>query len=1176
MTTSPLHYVVAFAMTVSGFSAHAQTFSDKQAYTIKSVNGLAVDNQGSLNSETNMSLAKTTAKKPSQAWQFVHKGGNIYSIINLESGQALDNANGNNEQPVIQYSYDPGNANQQWIVKNAGNGRFTITCLASNLRLAYRDEAQPGEPLFQLKPANTSRQQWVIEKSAATASRLIARTSSSNYWENPSITGINKEPAHSTFTPFANIDEIKKDPTFTRPWVDTNSSRTASLNGKWKFHWSASPDNRPKDFYKPSYKVNGWDEITVPSNWEMLGYGTPIYTNVTYPILNNPPFIQAQSHYTVEKEPNAVGSYRREFTIPKDWSDKEIYLHFDGVYSAFFVWVNGKQVGYSQNSCNDARFDITKYVKTGKNTVAVEVYRWCDGSYLEDQDMFRLSGIYRSVRLVATPKVHLADIALSSTFAADYSQATLGISALVERVGNAASASVRATLLDPNGKEVGKASQDITGKGSLSISVNKPALWNAETPNLYTLLVEVLDAKGNVTEATALKHGFRNIEIKNNKLYINGMLTLLKGANRHETHPKYGKAVPVESIEQDVLMFKQYNLNTIRTSHYPNDPRSYALFDYYGLYVIDEANQECHGNHSLSNNPAWEKAYVDRAVSMVERDKNHPSVIIWSLGNESGHGCNIFAERDAVKALDPRPVHYEGQNEAADIDSSMYPSIEGMTQTDQNGNQKPYILCEYAHAMGNAIGNLEEYWDYIEYHSKRMIGGCIWDWVDQSLNMPGEPDNRVYYGGSFGDVPNDQDFCCNGIVTSDRKVTPKLLEVKKVYQYITLDFNAASRSVSLHNRYTALNLNSMTLRYTVLCDGEAVASGEMPLPECAPTKHCTVALPLPDLNNDGEYLINLEVALANDCLWAKKGHVVASHQAVLREGNHSMPAYSTNVKTPITIHSEMNSRLCINAGATKIAFSLTDGNISSMRHNGKEIFHALSGPQFNWYRSISNDRRDWQNTTSRLTEFSHDIAADGLTATVTADFTHTIGTDIEVKQHTVYTIYADGVIDVATQFDTPKQSVVPRLALQCMLSPRLENIEWYGRGPIENYQDRKNAAFIGKYASTVDQMREHYARSQSMGERTDTRWLCFRDSDGNGIKIVADGSIDFSALHYTDRDLWNVLYDHDLDAVKRNEVVLNLDCQQRGIGNASCGPGPRPRYEIAQGTHSFKFRIIAF
>ena len=453
-----------------------------------------------------------------------------------------------------------------------------------------------------------------------------------------------------------------------------------------------------------------------------------------------------------------------------------------------------------------------------------------------------------------------------------------------------------------------------------------------------------------------------------------------------------------------------------------------------------------------------------------------------------------------------------------------------------------------------------------------MIGGCIWDWVDQSLNMPGEPENRLYYGGSFGDQPNDQDFCCNGIVTSDRSVTPKLLEVKKVYQYITATLDREKRAVVLHNRYIATNLKGMTLQYTVLRGGKEVLSGSKTLPDCAPTKQCTVGIDLPDTTDDGEYLLNVSILLGEDCLWATKGHCVASEQMPLNQVDLALAAYKANATAPITIHDEMNRRLCINAGNAKIAFSRSEGTIISLRYNGFETTHALHGPRFQWYRSIPNDRREWVPTLTRLEGFSHSLSAKGDTAIVTAKFAHGIGKH-EITEATTYTIYADGTIDVATQFVTQSDNVVPRLALQWMLSPELENVAWYGRGPIENYNDRKNAAFLGVYSSTATDMREHYARAQSMGTRTDARWITLTNANGKGIKIDADGTISFSALHYTDRDLWEALYDHDLDAIRRSEVVLTLDCRQRGLGNASCGPGPREKYEIKAGTHAFRFRI---
>ena len=772
-------------------SITAQTIDPSQVYEIHTLNGLAIDNQENVDTGSKIFISKRIPGKESQVWQFLPVEKDIYCIVSPLSQQAIDNGgSGAIERSVLQWSSDSNNSNQRWRVEKQANGHYTFTSLASGYNLGFPDAGLVGEPIFQLKPdVSQINQQWILVKSSVKVKADPLKTSSKNDWENQHVIGINKEDGHSTFIPYASIEEMKADPAYQYPWKRTHSSRYLLLNGNWKFNWAKQPKDRPKDFYKTNYDASTWSVIPVPSNWEMHGYGTPIYTNITYPFRNNPPFIQGQRGYTVEKdEPNAVGSYRHEFILPANWTDKEVFIHFDGVYSAMYLWVNGKKVGYSQGANNDARFNITRYVCPGKNLLAVEVYRWSDGSYLEDQDMFRLSGIHRDVYLVATPKVQLRDLHLTSVLSPRYDKAELNVKSQIRNYGKTlVNASVRISLLDGSGKQL---RQFTTPTGTLpagkEVTVNSrgtirdPKLWSAETPYLYTVNVELLDEQGRVTEATSQQYGFRRIEIRNNKVYINGMLTLFKGANRHDIHPQYGKAIPVESMIEDILLFKRHNLNTIRTSHYPNDPKMYALYDYYGLYVMDEADQECHGNMSLTDNPTWESAFVDRAVRMVQRDKNHPSVIFWSLGNESGGGCNITAEYNAVQAIDDRPIHYEGMNDQADIDSRMYPSIESMIEQDRLPRNKPYFLCEYAHAMGNAVGNLEEYWDYIEYHSNRMIGGCIWDWADQALNKPGEAKDRLFFGGSFGDTPNDNDFCCNGLVTADRRVTPKLLEVKKV------------------------------------------------------------------------------------------------------------------------------------------------------------------------------------------------------------------------------------------------------------------------------------------------------------------------------------------------------------------------------------------------------------
>ncbi len=1184
---------------LSGLPLFAEAIKPDQNYTIRCASGLAIDNQNSFSPGSKLCLSKPSDQKESQVWRFMPAADGLYCIMSPLALMGIDNGGAPKEGEIaIQWSLDPTNRNQLWRVVENPDGTFTISGADTGLALSTTDAPQFGEPVIQTTASASTPQKWTLVKSDLKVEVEAPKTKSSNDWENQHIIGINKEPGFATFIPFASAEEMKADPYYEHPWQRTRSSRYILLNGNWKFNWVKAPEERPKDFYKPSYNVEKWAEIPVPSNWEMHGYGTPIYTNITYPFRNNPPFIQGQPGYTVCEEPNAVGSYRRDFTIPADWKDKEVFITFEGCYSAMYLWINGHKVGYSQGSTNDARFDITKYVHPGRNTVAVEVYRWSDGSYLEDQDMFRLSGIHRDVYLTATPKIGLRDIHLSSTLSPRYDRAMLNVAADVRNHGNiSGTVSMRASVCDNEGHTLRTfTSSPASVKKNETVilecggSLRDPLLWSAESPNLYTVDVEILDDKGNVVEATTQKYGFRNIEIRNNKVYINGMLTFFKGANHHDTHPRFGKAVPVETMIEDVELFKRYNLNTIRTSHYPKDPKMYALFDYYGLYTMDEADQECHGNSSLTDNPEWREAFVDRAVRMVERDKNHPSIIFWSLGNESGGGCNAVAEYEAVKAIDDsRIIHYEGMNSIADIDSRMYPSLESMEETDRNGNQKPFFLCEYDHAMGNSIGNLDQYWDYIQNHSDRMIGGCIWDWVDQGLNKPGEPDTNYYFGGSFGDVPNDNDFCCNGIVTPDRAITPKLLEVKNVYQYIRFRLNDPN-SVSLQNDYTVHNLTDFNLRYVIERNGDMIRTETFGLPDCKPTENRTILIPMERYLTDptAEYFINLEVLTKEASPWAEAGHVVASAQLPLVS---IMPATASTAKTASTassaketpaslgndgmISSSENDRnVSFSGNGWSVAFSKATGLPVSLIYGGKEMLKGDDALAFYGYRSISNEPRDWMEHTHSLKNFSWKPAADGHSVELTAERLSKAGND-EVVHTIAYTLLPDGSIDVKVDFTTGSAFSLPRLGLQTMLNESLENVKWFGRGPIENYPDRNAAAFVGKYASTVDAMRENYVRSQSMGCRTETRWLTLADQTGQGVKITAlDRPFDFTVLHFTDRDLWDAKYGHDLDKVRRPEVVLNLDCSTRGLGSASCGPGPRPEFIISpDSAYTYAFRI---
>lgn len=1152
-------------------------------YELRTTRGLVIDNQDSSDPSSQLFISKPVEDRPSQVWQFVQTGEDTYCIINPLYNMGIDNSgSGSVECSVIQWTGDPTNGNQQWKATRLDNGNYVFTNVVTGYNLGFAGAGLVGEPVAHLKPdASRENQQWEVVRSDLKVTLEPFKTSSDNDWENEKIIGINKEPGHATMIPYANLTEMTGDPAYRRPWERTNSSRYMLLNGKWKFNWVKSPEERPTDFYKTNYNVSSWDEITVPSNWEMEGYGTPIYTNITYPFRNNPPFIQGQRGYTILEEPNAVGSYRRDFTLPEDWKNKEIFIHFDGVYSAFYLWVNGKKVGYSQGANNDARFDITKYVHPGKNTVAVEVYRWSDGSYLEDQDMFRLSGIHRDVYLVATPKVNLRDIYLTSDINDTFDNAVLNVTGKIKNNGNkTAKGTLRVSLLNDEGKCIGSFNEPVGPvaagaevKAGGKINVEHPELWTAETPNLYTVDFELLDENGNVTEATTQQYGFRKIEVRDNKVYINGQRTLFKGANRHDTHPQYGKAVPVESMIEDILLFKRNNLNTVRTSHYPNDPKMYALYDFYGLYVMDEADRETHGNMSISDNPSWQDAYVDRTVRMVERDKNHPSVIFWSLGNESGGGCNVVAEYEAAKAIDDRLIHYEGMNDQADMDSRMYPSIESMIAQDQQDRDKPFFLCEYAHAMGNAIGNLEEYWDYIENHSNRMIGGCIWDWVDQGLNMQGRPENEFYFGGSFGDYPNDGTFCINGIVTPDRRETPKLAEVKKVYQYVTISMPTPD-SISLKNRYIALNLDEFELKCILYNNGSEMASATLRIPSTPPGETCALRLPF-DISKipEGEKFVNFELKLLKATNWADAGHVVATEQIALNEIKNAPATIDPATVDPIKTITEARRYLRMGNNNFRASFDMKTGRLIGLSYGDREIINHLSGPEFNWYRTIDNDPRVWKDAPITLSDFEWEQSADGKTVVVTTSLESTIG-ETKVPHTIKYTIHGNGAVDIDASFTPSEESDLPRLALQTLLNPALENLEWYGRGPIENYQDRKNAAYVGRYKSTVDNMREYYVHAQSMGGRTDTRWLTLTDEDGKGIRITPEGTIDFTALHYTDPELSEIRYGHDLQNIYRPEIVLNLDCVTRGIGNGSCGPGPRPKYMIEGGKeYRYAFRI---
>ena len=1177
----------------------AQDFDPKQGYRLEIGDGLALDNQNGT-----ITFSPVNKKSQTQVWNIVKSARDGYWCFYSPNAEvALDNGNhGTDEGEVLSWELSPRNPNQQWLIEASpltspkGEGTAVVlTCAAGGLKLGYNDNCQPGGHVWQMKATNSSEYvQWRLVKTNLKVEGKGTLTKSKNDWENETIFGINKEPGRATMLLYASEKEMKGDAAYKKPWLWPNSSLRVMLNGQWQFNWVPKPEDRPADFYKTSFDASSWKTIPVPSCWEMQGYGTPIYTNVTYPIKNQPPFIRGQEGYTVMNEPNAVGSYRRTITVPAGWDGREIYLHFNGIYSAAYVWVNGQKVGYTQGPNNDSEFDVTRYIKPGtENLVCVEVYRWSDGSFIEDQDMFRMSGIHRDVYLEARQKLHVQDVKMTTMMGGrgrgngqwsmvngqwHPQRAFLNIDVALQNLNKKpADARIDVELVNPAGKTIQTAILQVSDieKGikpaHLTLEVQNPELWSAEKPNLYTVNIAV---GGDIYTQ---KYGFRKIENRGGQVFINGKRVMFKGADRHDTHPIYGKAVPVESMIEDILLMKRHNLNTVRTSHYPNDPRMYALYDYYGIYTMDEADVECHANHSLSRKESWQAMYIDRQVRMVLRDRNHPSVIFWSMGNESGGGENFVACKKAIQELDDRLIHYEGMNEVADMDSRMYPNLPNMMALDKDERLqgRPFFLCEYAHAMGNAIGNLQEYWDYIEFESKRMIGGCIWDWVDQSLCKWGEPTSNMYYGGGFGDYPNDNDFCCNGIITADRHVTPKLLEVKKVYQYV--DFKLTSdNKIRIRNRYCFTPLSDFTFHYSLLRDGRMIKGGTASLPNVEPGDSCFIELPCEVPEGEGLYHLNLSLQLKEATNWAEAGHEVASEQLLLRDGK---PTLMDAVKATGALKvEEAAGQISVKNDNFTFAISTQNGAVTELSYNGKPVI--VSGDKvpfgnltFNGFRSISNDRRG---------NFRCDFSAPQTTLEQ-EDGMVIINVKYDVKSgrenrttipvETTYTIYNDGSIGVKSTFGNESNQDFSRLGLIMALEPRLGNVQWLGRGPHENYPDRKTSAFVGVWNSTVNGMTEEYEKPQSMGERCDVKWVTFTDDKGEGIRIRTGGKLAFSALHYTDEELWQTKYKHELKKIHRPEIILHLDAAMRGLGNASCGPGPLPQYELREKSYSYGFVI---
>lgn len=999
-----------------------------------------------------------------------------------------------------------------------------------------------------------------------------------NYWENPQMVGENRETAHATYVPYSTVAKLKADAKFyATPWVEPASDLRISLNGQWKFNYVGDPANRPTDFMQEGFDASQWAEIPVPANWEMHGYGTPIYCNERSPFGDSEAAAGkiGRSYNGWAYDYNPVGSYLRTFEVPADWADKQLLLNFGGIYSAAFIWVNGQYIGYTQGANNDHEFDITSAARTGQNTLAVQVIRWSDGSYLEQQDMFRMSGIYRDVTLTAVPRTFVRDHYITAKLDpnAGYTSGQFNVELdIANRASAAASVTAQVELIGPDGASVWTSpaqavSNLVSGaeqKVTLTTSLSNLQLWSAEVPTLYTVLVKLSDANGRELEAFATKYGFREIEQIGALIYINGQRIWFKGVNRSDTDPVLGRAVNEQTMLTDVLLMKQHNMNTIRTSHYPNAAKMYAMFDHFGLYTIDEADLECHPTTQLSSVPEWEKAFVDREERLVLRDRNHPAVVFWSLGNESGCGPNFKACYDRVRSLDPRLIHYEGQKAFrkttkeyiySDFTSTMYPSIQQAIWDDQDSRYQdtPHILVEYAHAMGNAVGNLQEYWDMME-SCKRQIGGCIWDWIDQGIYRPSEllaGNPRGYTTGYDYPGPHQGNFVCNGLLAPDRKVTSKLIEVKKVYQYIkTKNFDPAAGTIEVTNAYAFLPLSEFELHWSLLSDGVEVESGVLADLQAAPGETVTLTIPYSaaKIGSGEEGLLNLSYRRKHAAPALDAGHEVALEQFTVQEPGALPEINLDELTATMTVSTDEN--ITVRGADFSYQFA-PSGRLISMYHANTEFIHQMQGPTFDPYRWIENDPdpgNEHLASQTKQVSITYNEGSAEATKSVTISTFYTAGS---LGQYILrYTIYANGQMDMEAQF--AGSSSVRRLGVSMALNPDLEQVEYYARGPWANYCDRKTGSLAGIYRTTVTDMKELYVNPQTMGGREDMRRLRLSDKDGHAsLLIEAENLPSFTALHFTDYDLAEAAHDYDL--TPRKETILHLDAIHRGIGNGSCG-----------------------
>lgn len=1002
-----------------------------------------------------------------------------------------------------------------------------------------------------------------------------------NEWENPQVNQVNCEPAHATFVPYqTETDALKFDKSV--------SANYQSLNGTWKFNWVDNVKSKPDGFESPAFDDSGWKEIIVPSNVETKGYGFPHYTNITYPFPATPPFIT--QHY------NPVSSYRTTFTVHNRNKGEQVFIHFAGVQSAFYIWVNGSKVGFHEDAFTPAEFNITKYLVEGTNLLAVQVIKYSDGSYLEDQDYWRLSGIFREVYLVKTPAVYIRDFSVLTDLDQHYADATLKVKVWVRN--NSPQKTMPPTLLvnlyDRHGRKVltetlVNIEKIPAGTDALYVcekKITNPDKWNAETPHLYKLTITSA-AKEGKNQSVAAKIGFRKVELKGNQLLVNGRLIYVKGTNRHEFDADNGRTLSRDLMKQDVLLMKKFNINAVRTSHYPNHPDWYELCDELGIYVWDEANIEHHAiKNTLCNLPEWRNAFLERGMAMVNRDKNHPSVIVWSMGNECGMGQNFDTLAAHIRKADPsRLVHYEDRNmtdvSGFDIIANMYSSPEEVQKISSKYPDRLIILCEYLHAMGNSCGGLKDYWDTF-YALPNVQGAFVWDWVDQGLRKKDLKGNSFWaYGGDFNDFPNDDSFVCDGLVLPDRTPEPECWEIKKVYQPAIIKAKEIEKGiVSIKNLYSFTNLSELEYEWTITSNGKILQRGTLQNLNIEPFETSEIEIPFtwPEIKSNTEYFLNISFRLKEDKPWEKKGYVIIEEQ----------------FRLPIPVKSENETAYKDALTATDAAdiidfagkdffyrFDKKSGSFSSIVFNSKELLHAPAKINF-WRNPTENDKRDFHGAKAwRLLGLdSATTIVEGVTLSRSGENVFQIIQTMHVnaksgaslfKLLVVYRVTGKGDIEVSSRI-FPKQAnmPLPRIGWQFYVNNSLGKASWFGFGK-ETYPDRNACGWVDLYSEKVDALWHNYLVPSESGNRSNIRWVTLTDTANSGLFIDADTLFNFSAYRYADSNISNARHINEL--AKTDYITLNIDYKQQALGTATCGEGYRKKYLLMASNSVFTFRI---